>query len=188
MTLIIIILGILLVLALVGIGISIVIGDKADEDKTSENIKDSGEYSVKINLLNEDFSKAKPSIEKIKEYLNTEKPDLGEEKVEELIKQWQESIDNTVSVVEEGSRQKIKTFAYKFTDEDIKYCKFLADGNYISIEQIYNHKELLPPFHLGCKVQLVPRDASDFSENEVWKSIQPVEGKYVVPDWRQIAD
>jgi len=41
---------------------------------------------------------------------------------------------------------------------------------------------LIPPFHLGCKAMLKPRNAWETGD---WKPLLPTaEGRYSVPDWR----
>jgi hypothetical protein len=56
---------------------------------------------------------------------------------------------------------------------------------YVTREQLHNHVQLIPPFHLGCGVQLVTKEAwSAGNENAAWTPILPVNGKYLTPDWR----
>jgi hypothetical protein len=187
MTLFLTILIIVLSLIAVGFGAAIVIGDKSSDEDPRKTLEKSGKYNVNVRPLREELSKVKPPVERVREFLEQEHGALGGERIEELTLQWANSLEETIRVVEEGYEQDVQTFRYVFTDADTKICTFLSQGNYITREQIYNHPELLPPFCIGCNVRLVSKEAWEQNETGGWLPITPVDGRYPLPDWRQIA-
>lgn len=188
MNLFLIILIIILILVAVGFGASIVIGDKSSEEDPRTKVEKSGKYNVNVRPLREELGKVKPTAEKIRSFLEENHSHLGSEKIEELTVRWNQSLDETIAVVEEGYEQDVQTFRYVFTEADKKVCTFLDNGNYITREQIYNHPELLPPFYVGCQVKLVSKEAWEAGDGGGWMPITPREGKYPIPDWRQLAE
>ena len=186
MSLVITILIIILSLVLVGFGAYVVIGEKSSEEDPREEIKQSGMFSVYAKSPREDLERVKPSREKIKAFLDS-RSDISPARKQDLLEEWEKSIQETVKRIEEGYANGVQTFRYTFTEKDLPLCPFLNEGNYITKEQIYNYPELLPPFYLGCGVRLVSKESWDNQDNSGWKPLLPREGKYPVPDWRQIA-
>jgi len=186
MSLVITILIIILSLILVGFGAYVVIGEKSSEEDPREEIKQSGMFSVYAKSPRDDLTRIRPSSEEITTFLN-QQTQLSTAQREKLLQDWEDHLADTIKTIEEGYAKGVQTFRYTFTEKDLQLCPFLSEGNYITKEQIYNYPELLPPFYPGCGVKLVSKESWDNQDNSGWKPLLPKEGKYSVPDWRQIA-
>ncbi len=187
MNLLIILLIIALIIVLVGLGASIVIGEKSSAEDPQEQIKVSGKYNVNVKPIRDELYKVKPSTAEIREFLENGSDNFTNEQMEVYIQQWEDSLEYTIKTLEDGYRQDVQTFRYVIPEKEQKHCQFLGRGNYITRIQIYSHPELLPPFCLGDEIKLVSKEAWEANDEGGWVPITPVEGRYLVPDWRQIA-
>lgn len=184
-----IILIIVLAVALSAIGAWIVIqGRQEQEPPTYAPIDRSGSYAVLRHPVREDLERCKPSLSELEAWLRAKKPALSDAEVGNLLSQWKSSLEQTISIVEEGDREKVATFRVLLTEKDIPLCKFLTTDNYLTREQILNHPEILPPYYLGCECRLALKQPWDNPSKSGWKAVMPTQdGKYLVPDWRTLA-
>lgn len=184
-----IVLFIILAVVLSGIGAWIVIqGRKEEEPPAYAPIDRSGSYAVLRHPVREDMERIKPNPEQIEQWLRAQHPEMSEEDLLRYVEQWKADVDYTISIVEEGDREKIATFRVLLTEKDINLCTFLTADNYITREQILNHPEILPPYYLGCGCRLALKQPWDNPTKSGWKAVTPLQdGKYHVPDWRTLA-
>jgi len=184
-----IVLIIILAVALSGIGAWIVIqGRKEEEPPAYAPIDRSGSYAVLRHPVREDLERIKPAFAQIEQWIHATHANLPEAERQRLLDQWKADIDHTISIVEEGDREKIATFRVLLSDKDISLCSFLTTDNYLTREQILNHPEILPPYYLGCGCRLALKQPWDNPTKSGWKAVTPMQdGKYHVPDWRTLA-
>ncbi|NLB63477.1 MAG: hypothetical protein GX801_05140 [Fibrobacter sp.] len=177
-----------LALAAIGAWVAIQSRNNQDEAELSKKIERSGSYGVLRHSIREDLKHAKPAMAEIKAWLQQPEQNLSPEQVDNYIQQWQNSLDQVISTVEEGDSEGISTFRILIKDKDKDLCCFLHEDNFITREQIHNHPYLLPPYYPGCSCELTLKQPWDNPSKSGWKSLLPQEdGKYKVPDWRQLA-
>lgn len=184
-----IVLIIILAVALSAIGAWIVIQGKQEQDPPAyAPIDRSGSYAVLRHPVREDLERSKPSMSELESWLRSNAPHLREPQIAHHLEKWKASMEHSISVVEEGDREKVATFRVILTEKDIPLCKFLTTDNYLTREQILNHPEILPPYYLGCESKLALKQPWDNPSKAGWKAVMPnQEGKYNVPDWRTLA-
>ena len=180
---------IVLAVALSAIGAWIVIQGKQEQEPPAyAPIDRSGSFAVLRHPVGEDLERAKPILSEIDAWLNSSQPQLTPGQVSYYLEQWKSDLAQTISIVEEGDREKIATFRVLLSDKDIARCTFLTTDNYLTREQILNHPEILPPYYLGCGCRLALKQPWDNPSKAGWKAVVPhQDGKYHVPDWRTLA-
>jgi len=186
----IIIILIILALALAGVGSWIVIkGNNQDSQAPIyAPIDRSGSYAVLRHPVHEDLRRAKPSTDQVEAWFRHSHPELGEEKIQDYIAEWNQSLAKTIATIEEGDREKVATFRVFLTEKDLPLCQFLSEDNYVTREQILNHPEILPPYYLGCGCRLTLKSPWENPSKSGWKAVVPgQDGKYAVPDWKTLA-
>ncbi len=185
---IIIIVAILLltaILASIGVYISVHKSNKEKETEEISKIAVSGKYSVALRPAADSFAEKKPSMAEIEEWLNSK--GIGEEQKNEYLKNWQKSINQNVKTINEGDINGVTTYKIDLGPKDKDLCSFLHPDHFITREQINRNAEILPPYCLGSDSTVVPKLPWDNTNNTSgWQSVLPKDGKYEVPDWRQI--
>lgn len=175
-------------LAAIGAWIAIQSRNHQDDVETSKKIERSGSYGVLRHSIHEDLKHAKPSLTEIRAWLQEPERQLSSAQIENYLSQWEASLAQVIAVVEEGDREGISTFRILADQEHSPACEFLHEDNFITREQIHNHPYLLPPYYPGCQCKLTLKQPWDNPSKSGWKSLLPQEdGKYSVPNWRQLA-
>jgi hypothetical protein len=184
-----IVLIIIIAVVLSAMGAWIVIqGRHEQEPPTYAPIDRSGSFAVLRHPAREDLERKKPSAGEVELWIRTTYPQKPADEVMALVEKWKADIEHTISVIEEGDREKVATFLVLLTEKDIPLCQFLTTDNYLTREQIINHPEILPPFYLGCNCKIALKQPWDNPSKSGWKAVTPgPDGKYHVPDWRTIA-
>lgn len=180
---------IVLAVALSAIGAWIVIqGRQEQEPPAYAPIDRSGSYAVLRHPVREDLERAKPSLSEVESWLRASQPSPSEAEVQFLLNKWKADLEQTISIVEEGDREKVATFRVILSDKDIPLCSFLTPDNYLTREQILNHPEILPPYYMNCDCKLALKQPWDNPSKAGWKAVTPQQdGRYHVPNWRTIA-
>ncbi len=160
MNLYLIICGIILFVAVIVYLIYTTIKSESTE-MSSPVIHASGIYSVVRRSPRGSIHPAKPKIEDIRDYLdNINKDDCGNvlsaSDKEKLIKDWEDRLDRNISIIEDGDKNGLEIYFYKQVSKCKKNESMLGQNKFITREEIYQHPELIPPLHLGCKCELVP--------------------------------
>lgn len=181
----IIIVIIILSIILAAIGAYVVIHSADEKEKTLPQIDVSGQYAVLVKPAKDSLKKVKPSTEEIKQWLSTQP--ISEEDQEALLSKWNASIEETIQTIDEGDKNGTVTYRVVIGQRSAQFCTFMKEENYITREQIRNHSEILPPYVLGCDCKLVPKFPWENPGKAGWKPVIPENGKYQVPDWRNIA-
>ncbi|HSQ43228.1 MAG TPA: hypothetical protein VLM37_13190 [Fibrobacteraceae bacterium] len=180
---------IIVAVALTAIGAWIVIQGRHEQEVPAyAPIDRSGSYAVLRHPVRDDLERAKPSTQEVDAWLSSAHPELPLEGHQHLLEQWRNDMEHTISVVEEGDREKVATFRVIMTDKDLPHCDFLTTDNYLTREQILNHPEILPPYYPGCGCRLALKQPWDNPSKSGWKAVTPQQdGKYRIPDWRFLA-
>lgn len=180
---------IILAVALSAIGAWIVIQGRQDQEPPAyAPIDRSGSYAVLRHPVREDLERNKPSLSEVEAWLRAQSPALPEAEITRYLDQWRSDMEQTISIVEEGDREKVATFRVILSEKDIPLCTFLTTDNYLTREQILNHPEILPPYYLGCGCHLALKQPWDNPSKAGWKAVMPTQdGRYHVPDWRTLA-
>lgn len=181
----IVIIIIILSIILAAIGAYVVIHSADEKEKVLPQIDVSGQYAVLVRPAKESLKKVKPSSSEIQEWLSTQP--LSDEERSSLLSQWKASLEETIQTIDEGDANGTVTYRVEFGSRSGKFCTFMNEENYITREQIRNHSEILPPYVLGCDCKLIPKFPWENPGKSGWKPVIPENGKYRVPDWRNIA-
>lgn len=183
-----IIAGILLVtMALVFIGIYIVVHNSNKDKETEEvsKIAVSGKYAVVLRSAADLLAEKKPRKVEIEEWLNSQ--GVGEEQKNRYLKDWQNSINQTIKTINDGDANGVTTYRIAIGQKDGNLCQFLHPDHFITRDQINRYAEILPPYCLGSDSAVTPKlpwEKNDGTDG--WKAVLPKDGRYEVPDWRQM--
>ncbi len=187
LVIIIIVAILLLTIILAGIGVYILV-HKSNKEKETEEISKialSGKYSVALRPVADSFAEKKPSITEIEEWLNSQ--GIGEEQKKKLLEEWQQSINRSIKTINEGDMGGVTTYRIAFGSKDKNICLFLHPDHFITREQINRNAEILPPYCLGSDSAVVPKLPWEKNDGAGgWKAVLPKDGRYDVPEWRQI--
>lgn len=170
---------------LAAIGAYVVIHSSAEKEVAAPQIDVSGQYAVVVKPARMSLEGVKPSDDEVKNWLGSQ--NLSPEQQESYFAEWKRVYDETVKTIDEGDRNGTVTYRIEIGPKAKRYCTFLNDDNFITREQIRNHAELLPPYVVGCDCRLLPKLPWENPGKAGWKAVVPENGKYNVPDWRQLA-
>lgn len=179
------ILLVVIILACIGAYIVVHNSNKEKEKEGISKIAVSGKYAVAMSSAADLLAEKKPSKKEIEEWLTSNCP--NEKQRNEFIKNWQDSINKTIKTINEGDSNGVTAYRIEFGQKDKEVCPFLHQDHYITREQINRNAELLPPYYFGSDSVVVPKLPWDNADGTGWKSVVPKDGRYEVPDWRQMA-
>jgi hypothetical protein len=176
----------LLVMILAGIGAYIVVhGSNREKEKEEiSKIAMSGKYAAAMCSAADLLAEKKPNKTEIEEWLTAHCH--NEKQKNELIVNWQNAINETIKIINDGDLNGVTTYRIEFGPKDKKACQFLHIDHFITREQINRNAELLPPYYFGSDSKVVPKLPWDNKDGTSWKSVVPKDGQYEVPNWRQI--
>ncbi|HEX2955189.1 MAG TPA: hypothetical protein VHO70_00050 [Chitinispirillaceae bacterium] len=156
-------------------------------------IHESGIYSIVRKTPRDALLKVKPTEEEIRKYLsalNENLCTLASNEIEEIVKNWNTSMENSIKAVEIGDNNSVEFYFFDFDTVDCPICNnFIKKGQFVTREEIYKHPELLPPFHLNCSTILHPhhgkedlRETTELGMMPFFKhGIRPA-----LPDWKSM--
>jgi hypothetical protein len=195
-----------MVLALIGIALLLIIlliavrmgttnnVEKGNEEYQTPLINASGIYSIIRKTPRESISDYKPSQEEIIKYFsnkNVNSIDLlfSEADVSALIKSWNAQMELNISEIEKGDLRGIEFYYYEYMWNDPICTKYIPKGRFVTREDIYNHPNIIPPFHLGCgcclKQYKTKEKLNDTTEMRMlpffYNGVLPM-----LPDWKEI--
>jgi hypothetical protein len=159
-------------------------GDRQSNDDSSP-IYASGVYSLIRRSPRKELQEREPPLEEVQSVLSTEQAAAANGSAQQYLDEWRRQANLSINNIEKGDREGIQTYRYQVPAKCQRTCAMFGGDAYVTREQLHNHVQLIPPFHLGCGVQLVTKEAwSAGNENAAWTPILPVNGKYLTPDWR----
>jgi hypothetical protein len=157
-------------------------GGQSQDD--SSPIYASGVYSLIRRSPRKELQEREPPLEEVQPVLSKEQG-AANGSAQQYLDEWRRQANISINNIEKGDREGIQTYRYQVPAKCQRTCAMFGGDAYVTREQLHNHVQLIPPFHLGCGVQLVTKEAwSAGNENAAWTPILPVNGKYLTPDWR----
>jgi hypothetical protein len=160
-------------------------GSDRPQDESSP-IYASGVYSLIRKSPRKELQEREPPMEQVSAVLAS--PGAAEAangSAQQYLDEWRRVANISISNIEKGDREGIQTYRYQVPSKCRQTCAMFSGDAYVTREQLHNHVQLIPPFHLGCGVELVTKEAwSAGAEGAAWSPILPVNGKYQTPDWR----
>lgn len=184
----------ILIIVLIAIKYSIVSpkGDDLAEDQSI--IHTSGIYSIVRKSPREDILSRKPSEQEIRQYLYGKNVDILKNKLtnadkDELLKHWHKFLDNSIKVIEEGDLKGLEFYYYSFNGKDTICDSVIDPGNFITRQDIYDHPELIPPFHLGCNCIIKCHHGVELTKDTSELGMGPflTDGRVPkLPEWKSI--
>lgn len=157
-------------------------GGQSQDD--SSPIYASGVYSLIRRSPRKELQEREPPLEEVQPVLAKEQG-AANGSAQQYLDEWRRQANISINNIEKGDREGIQTYRYQVPAKCQRTCAMFGGDAYVTREQLHNHVQLIPPFHLGCGVQLVTKEAwSAGNENAAWTPILPVNGKYLTPDWR----
>jgi hypothetical protein len=162
-------------------------GDRQTQDDSSP-IYASGVYSLIRRSPRKELQEREPSLEEAITVLSTPQASaIANGSVQQYLDEWRTIANISINNIEKGDKEGIQTYKYQVPAKCQQTCAMFGGDAYVTREQLHNHVQLIPPFHLGCGVQLLTKEAWNAgSENAAWTPILPVNGKYLTPDWRSV--
>ncbi|MDR2591631.1 MAG: hypothetical protein LBC59_02355 [Chitinispirillales bacterium] len=144
--------------------------ETVDADK-SKVIHVSGVYSVLRKSPRKDLAALRPAEEEIKKYLAEISEDVNGVPIKAsdrtaLLKHWKAQMEMNLRGIEAGDKGGVAFYYYDYLKECPVCGKFIAKGNFVTREEIYNHPQLIPPFHLGCACVLAAHHGSEKTMRE----------------------
>ncbi|MCL2260458.1 MAG: hypothetical protein FWC15_03780 [Fibromonadales bacterium] len=172
---------------LAGIGFYMVVHKSNRERDTEElsKIALSGKYSATLRPVADSLAEKKPNFAELQAWLNTQ--GMDENQQDKYLVEWQKTINQNIKTISDGDLTGITTYRIELGPKDKKLCEFLHPDHFITRDQINRNAEILPPYCLGSDSVVIPKlpwDNTDGSSG--WKAVVPMDGKYEVPDWRQV--
>ena len=161
---------------------------KKDDSEDYPKIHRSGAFSI-VRQAPTDVLKTKElNRDEIVQVLKqNETIEDAESKADEYLQRWNAILKDSIKCIETGDREGVQTYGYTSPEKN-QPCSHFGENVYVTREQLQNHVELIPPFHLGCEVRLKHKNAWDTHlDGTGWKALLPEHGKYRVPDWREVA-
>jgi len=159
-------------------------GDRQSQDASSP-IYASGVYSLIRRSPRKELQEREPPLEEVHAVLSSDQAGVANGSGQQYLEEWRRMANISINNIEKGDREGIQTYRYQVPAKCGHTCAMFGGDAYVTREQLHNHVQLIPPFHLGCGVQLVTKEAwSAGNENAAWTPILPVNGKYLTPDWR----
>ncbi|MBD3316283.1 MAG: hypothetical protein GF344_10890 [Chitinivibrionales bacterium] len=160
-----------------------------------ELIHKSGIFSVVRQSPRVNVYDYKPKEEEICQYLADTNVDIHgntllEADKQRLRKMWNNHLEASIRVVEQGDTKGVDFYYYDFEAEDPICADFVRKGHFVTREEIYKHPRLLPPFHVGCHCRLAGYHGTSEELRDTTKStISPLftDGECPpLPDWHTV--
>ncbi len=192
---------ILVSLILFGILILVAISVSFNKKETSEEpnplLHQSGIYSIVRKTPRDHLRDVKPSTEEIRKYLekiNVNNIDLGNNnlttsEIDTYVREWDESLDRNIDLIEQGDSDGISFYYYDFIPEYCEVCAgYLKKGQFVTREEIYQHPHIIPPFHIGCTCTLVAHHGETLQETTEIGMVPLFKNEIAprLPEWRMI--
>ena len=185
--------GLLLVVMLIAVRIGIN-KEKVEEDGLKPVIHASGIYSIIRKSPRESISDYKPSQEEILKYFSNKNVNntdllLSEADKSKLMNQWNSQMEANIIEIEKGDERGAEFYYYKFLWTDPVCSKYISKGRFVTREEIFQHPNIIPPFHLGCGCQLKQYQGKEKLHDTTEIGMLPLfrEGAAPpLPDWKEI--
>jgi hypothetical protein len=192
---------ILVSLVLFGILILVAISVSFNKKETSEEpnpvLHQSGIYSIVRKTPRDQLKDVKPSTEEIRKYLekinvNSRDPEvinLTTSDIDAYVRDWNDSLDRNIEVVEHGDSIGISFYYYDFKPDFCNVCSdYLKKGQFVTREEIYQYPHIIPPFHIGCTCTIIAHHGETLQDTTELGMVPLFKNEIAprLPEWRMI--
>jgi hypothetical protein len=168
--------------------------EKVENETCSPTIHTSGIYSIIRRSPRESIGDYKPSQEEIIKYLSDKNVNMvgcnpSGIDAKALIDSWNSQMELNISVIEKGDEKGIEFYFYEYLWEDPICGKNIANGRFVTREELYQYPNIIPPFHLGCGCRLKKYEGKDKLRETTEIGMLPLfcNGAFPkLPDWKEI--
>lgn len=174
------IVAVLILVALFLASLYVALQKKNQEEDATPQIHNSGVYRLRRSPR-EALLIAKPSEKEIQEHLNNSGWISSD--VQNMLQLWRDQTEQNLRVIEDADIKETRTFELDVPESQVEALKLFPKGTYVTRDQLSANAQLIPPYHLGCRAILKPRNAWEEGD---WKPLLPDGGRYLVPDWRTL--
>jgi hypothetical protein len=171
--------------------------NQAQEQIQTPIIHGSGIYSVIRKSPREDISECKPTLEEFRKYLCNLNENinnsvhLSDEDITFLVDHWNKALNASIDVIEQGDFKGIEFYYFNFEPHECPECaQFIKKGQFVTREEIFQHPQIIPPFHIGCTTMLVAyegkenlRDTTEFGMTPLFKNGELP----LLPNWKTVS-
>jgi hypothetical protein len=193
-----VLIGLVIFLLLVLVAIRVSFNNKETSVEISNPLLHaSGIYSIVRKNPREKIDQHKPSVEEIRKYLeciNVDSNDavqLSGEAREQLVQKWTESLNKNIEVIEQGDSRGVTFYYYDFSPESCPVCQgYLKKGQFVTREELFQHPQIIPPFHLGCTCTLFAHSGKEILQETTEIGMIPLFKNEIfprLPEWRMIS-
>jgi hypothetical protein len=182
-------LGVILFLIAIFFVIYIVMQKEKPEERRP-TIHASGIYSIVRRSPRQGIESVKPKVDEIRDFLSKTGVDakgrtLSFQQKEQLLADWEKTLEINIQTVEAGDKNGVEIYFYH-NQSCSQNQAWSGNNKYITREELYQHPELLPPFHVGCSCLLLAD--TEWKKGENVKDAAPVleSGKNLNINWRII--
>lgn len=157
----------------------------------------SGIYSIVRKNPREKIDEHKPSTEEIRKYLesiNVDSKDevrLSTEAISRAVQEWTQSLNKNIEVIEQGDSLGVTFYYYDFSPENCPVCKdYLKKGQFVTREELFQHPQIIPPFHIGCTCTLRAHSGKENLQDTTEIGMIPLFKNEIsprLPEWRMIS-
>jgi len=167
-----------------------------DDPEQERMIRVSGIYSIVRESPRESLAARRPEDGEIRQYLAGINEDINGARLTgdgraALLKHWNTQMEANLQAVENGDRDGATFYYYDFPGAPCPGCKqFIQKGNFVTREEIYNHPEIIPPFHIGCTCTLAAHRGSENLRETTISGMVPFFGNGALPqfpNWTSVA-
>jgi hypothetical protein len=188
-------LAILTILVLIALKIGLSKEDAHINPARERIIRVSGAYSIVRESPRAGLAALRPKEDEIRQYLAGINEDINGARLTDsdraaLLKHWNTQMEANLQAIEKGDRDGATFYYYDFPNV-CPVCKpFITKGNFVTREEIYNHPEIIPPFHTGCACVLAAhRGMENLRETTISGMVPFFESGAPprLPDWTSVA-
>ncbi|MDR0330338.1 MAG: hypothetical protein LBH93_01330 [Chitinispirillales bacterium] len=146
-------------------------GEPDAGDSGKRRIHVSGVYSILRKSPRAELAALRPKEDEIKKYLAEASEDASGAPLQSsdraaLLRHWKAQTEMNLRGIEAGDKSGIAFYYYDYPKECPVCGPFIAKGNFVTREEIYNNPQIIPPFHLGCACVLAAHLGSEKTMKE----------------------
>ncbi|MDR3013746.1 MAG: hypothetical protein LBU70_11180 [Chitinispirillales bacterium] len=126
----------------------------------------SGIYSIVRESPRKGLAALRPDETAIRRFLDGINEDINGAPIryserEALVKYWKAQVELNLQEIEKGDESGAAFYYYGYSWPCPVCNEFVAKGNFVTREEIYNYPHIIPPFHLGCPFMLNAHHGAD---------------------------
>jgi hypothetical protein len=190
--------GLVIFLLLVLVAIRVSFNNKdASAEIPNPLLHASGIYSIVRKNPREKIDEHKPSAEEIRKYLesinvdNRDEVKFSTEAIDMLVQNWTQSLNKNIEVIEQGDSLGVTFYYYDFSPEGCPVCKdYLKKGQFVTREELFQHPQIIPPFHIGCTCTLFAHSGKENLQETTEIGMIPLFKNEIsprLPEWKMIS-